>query len=553
MQIPVPPQTGTPKTLSLLRFSAANPVNQSAPTAAPASADSLSFSAPPPPKKIDDDIYNLIRGIPKVTLHDHFAGSADLAIGKMELLREGQRLGLDAETLRERFRVARSIEYQKTIGKTDLMDDENIVDLPGLKKHAKKYDEDSSLAKMKQLENVYMAAYLYTLKAARENVRYFEIRSNPFPKNGTAEEMVQFIQQGIEDARTELGKSRQKIDYGIILLGYRHGDNTINEETGRKKKVDKAIEVAKQAIELKEKGYPICGVDLAGDEQDHAVSDFAPYFDIIKDYNNRMMAENRAKDRLGITVHAGETTKYGSGDLSAQQSIEEAIRLAWDKNTPIRIGHGIAAQDSPTLIDTIKDKGIGLEMCPKSNVQTEAVGWYPNHPAATMSRQGVKVSISPDNQTVSNTDSTNEFVKLHKYVKAGHEDRKRMVLSGLETAFIFDPQKKKELIQETKATFAKLERKPKMALARFKEEKQFGNNPRLTFEVYDGLKEKLRTQQAENGQAADMREELSKLVGAPISTLDYLPFQVREWLQTLTTRLSEALVRLSDWLKTSRG
>lgn len=495
---------------------------------------------------IDDDIYNLIRGLPKATLHEHLGGSTDMALYKMDFLAEGQRVGLDAEALRNRLRIARAHEYQKTIGTTDLHDDEERVEKPGLVRYVEKYAQNDSYLRTKQIENAYMASYLYTLKAARENVRYFELRTNPWPGNGKPSELVKFIQQGIEDAKAELAKGRQKIDYGVILLAYRHGDNSINEETGNKVKVDKAIEVAKVAINLRKRGYPVTAVDLAGDEQNHPVTDFQPFFDLIKRHNAQMVKRGTPHLRLGITVHAGETPT--SGALSGSESVREAIRLAWDENTPVRIGHGIFAHTDPALVEEIKEKGIGIEMCPKSNVQTEAVDWYSDHPAPELSRQGVKVSISPDNQTVSKTDPTNEFVKLFKYRHVTHEDRKRMVLAALETAFIMDPEKKEALIQEVLGEFAYLESKPKMAVGIYKEQREIGNNPPLTFEVFDGLRQMAEKRRLCEGRPVNMRQEVSTLLGRPVNNLEYFSFQVRTWMQAATEWLAGLVQQFTAFL-----
>ena len=506
-------------------------------------------------KLIDDEIYNLIRALPKATLHEHLGGSTDMALYKSQLLREGEREGLDADALRERLRLARANEYGKTHNTHDLHDDEapDSSKPPvagkktgGLKDHAKKYDENNGILHTKMIENAYLASYLYTLKAARENVRYFELRTNPNPGKGTPEELIKFIQQGIEDAQDELDKSREKVDYGIILLAYRHGDTTVDPATNRMVKVNKALEVADNAIDLRKKGYPVVAIDLAGDELDCPVTDFKPVFDKIHRYNARMVAQGKPDQRQGITIHAGETKS--SGPLSGADSVREAIKLGWDKNTPLRIGHGIQAANDKALIEEINAKNIGLEMCPKSNVQTEAIDWYSDHPAPELSRQGVQVSISPDNQTVSKTDPTNEFVKLHRYRQVDHEDRKRMVLSALATSFIMDPQKKAGLMKEVEDEFAHLEAKPKMALALYKEQVAIGKHPRLSFAVFDGLRLQAERANRINGQPVNMRLELGKLLGRPPSLLEYLPYQFNSWLQVGTQAVAELLRRFSELL-----
>ena len=49
---------------------------------------------------------------------------------------------------------------------------------------------------------IYKAAHDFTRNSAADNVRYFELRTNPIPKQGgTAEEMMKTIQKGVEDAQ----------------------------------------------------------------------------------------------------------------------------------------------------------------------------------------------------------------------------------------------------------------------------------------------------------------------------------------------------------------
>lgn len=429
-------------------------------------------------KPIDDDIYDLILRLPKTSLHVHLGGSTPLDIIKQALI---PRLGinhpdLEWERLREAYRIMRYDEYQRPINATDLHDDgaRDQSKPDGLERYRQAYDRLPKI--VTTLNYSYAAAHAYTKNSAADNVRYFELRTNPIPKDGSMpEDFIKAICVGIDDAKTELAQDHRKIDYGIILLAYRHGDSTINPKTGRMKKVDAAIKVADLAIELRRKGYPIVGIDLAGDEANHPVTDFEEFFTVIQKHNETAEQESR----IGITIHAGET--HGSGELSGPESVREAIRLAWDKNTPVRIGHGVQAARDAALLQDIKDKNIGLEMCPKSNVQTEAVDWYSDHPALALSRAGVPVSISPDNETISATNPTNEFVKLYKYTdrtgaRTLHEDRKRMVLSGLQTAFIPDPRRRAEIIADVEREFAKMERDPLMRLAMYKESHQ-GKEP----------------------------------------------------------------------------
>ncbi len=92
-----------------------------------------------------------------------------------------------------------------------------------------------------------------------------------------------------------------------------------------------------------------------------------------------------------ITVHAGETA-------SAQNVIDSIEKLGAE-----RIGHGVRIENNEVAYKLVKEKGIMLELCPTSNVQTKAVDSMKNHPIRRFLDDGIKVSVNTDNRTVSNT------------------------------------------------------------------------------------------------------------------------------------------------------
>jgi len=357
----------------------------------------------------------------------------------------------------------------------------------------------------------YLLANDYAKTLALENVRYSEYRVSP-SGNGIGgatgsniEDVLSAVDQGFRDATHQLRQRTLSFDYGLLVL-FERQNRSKAEPTDAK--VKRAVQLAKDVVRLKKEGkYNIVGVDLAGDEANNPVSDFKEAFDIIKAYNKTAKPENR----LGITIHAGETTH--SKSLKGYESIAEAIRIGLDENTPLRIGHGLQVvnsskalrnafetyrkfpndwekridkkallQASP-LLKKIIENGVVLEMCPKSNLQTYGIhpGFpddqfsvsraeyssraYSRHPAVFLSRLGVKVAISSDNRTISNTDVTNEFVKLFKYAGLTYNDFKTMVMNGFEGAFMANSSKKAAMLDSARKRFKKLEQSPTMLKA----------------------------------------------------------------------------------------
>ncbi len=411
---------------------------------------------------IDDAIYRLIRLTPKVVLHDHLGGSSDISVLKARLIDLGQREGLEWETLRHFFRVDRGITYEQW---PELAPDDDHADTPAppwaqggdrstLEAYRVAYDRSAQL--VRSLSAQYMAAYLYVHRAVDDHVRYAEIRFNPFGKGGTPEELTRFICEGLNDGKLVAQRSGKRFDYGLIMTAYRHGDPTLDPDTGLPRKVKRALEVAKMAARLQQQGYPVVGVDIAGNEADNPITDFAPMLDWVKTYNRQQAGRGLLHQRLGITLHAGETPT--SGTLTGAESVRLSVELAWDELTPVRIGHGIHADGHPDLLELLKTKGVGVELCPKSNAQTLAVlphhphiPSYTHHPARRFLEAGVLASISSDNQTVSNSNSTNEFVKLYQHLGITHALRQQFVLNGVRTAFVFDEEQAQTLLADVQA------------------------------------------------------------------------------------------------------
>lgn len=490
-------------------------------------------------KRIDDDVYDLLRTMPKVDLHEHQSGSSDLAFLKYVLIKlkqEGKPNGigsLDFEEVRRHYRAYITTERGKafsgggapgTDNELTEMTPETIEEFRQVGLDALRSTSGRINPHVKNLPAAYLLAHLFALEVASENVRYVEYRVSPSGNayggygDATVEDIIGAVDDGLEDAQSRLARSRKKLDYGLILLMERQakGDND---------KVATAVHLAEEAVRLRGK-YDIVGVDLAGDELNNPVTDFKPAFDIIKAHNDKAVQAGHPEKRIGITIHAGETPR--SGDLAGWQSIQEAIDAAWSPNTPVRIGHGIQLinsspalkrafrdfvsnpgmllgdtaairnrlmQSSPLLKEII-EKNIVLEMCPKSNVMTYGVDpfldgsltklnvrndpqhddesysaqSYKRHPAVFLSRLGVNVTLSSDNRTISNSDITNEFVKLYKYMGIRYKDAKHMMRDGLSGAFIFDPRTRKTVANDMAKGFKAIERDPKHLVAMYKME-----------------------------------------------------------------------------------
>jgi adenosine deaminase len=413
------------------------------------------------PAPVDDNLYRLIHTSPKVILHEHARGGVEAALIRARFIEKAHsKAYVSTADLKEHCRMKRMYTPE---GNGPLY-------RPNLKQHMEKYEEVASA--IYSDSTAYLSAYLFTIRAAVENVRYFEYRLNPM--SSTVKDPMRFIQsyqQGIEDAKRFVKDSRGlKIDYSLILSADRQPKPGVDltPKPGEKydPRVEMGLKILAVAKEARRKGLNVSGFDITGDEEGYAITDFKPVADELKRYNKQMVAAGTPELRIGATLHAGETPYSGKKSnpmklLSPVESIAMAIRLFWDENTPVRIGHGTYIYLSPQLIKECVKKGIGIEQCPKSNVQTGAVSFYPVLPTMTLLRDHrLLVSLSSDNRRIHKTDSCNELVKLSTYCGAKQTDRKRLQMNGIRTAFIFDPTKKREIEQDMQRTYRRIERSP---------------------------------------------------------------------------------------------
>lgn len=133
-------------------------------------------------------------------------------------------------------------------------------------------------------------------------------------------------------------------------------------------------------------------------------------------------------NKLGVkyTIHAGEADGI--------ESIKSAVSFGTK-----RIGHGVRIIDDIDNIDFVKN--ITFEVCPKSNIDTKAFLEYENHPIRKMYDKGLLVTISTDNNTVSNITLTEEYERLAKTFNFKEEDFFKMNMNAINAAFITETEK----------------------------------------------------------------------------------------------------------------
>lgn len=79
------------------------------------------------------------------------------------------------------------------------------------------------------------------------------------------------------------------------------------------------------------------------------------------------------------------------------------------------IQHGIAAAESPQIMNWLADHKIRLNVCPTSNILLKACESYKKHPIRKLFDNGVIVTINTDDLLIFNSTVSEEFLKLHNF------------------------------------------------------------------------------------------------------------------------------------------
>lgn len=263
-----------------------------------------------------------------------------------------------------------------------------------LKDYLKRFDFPISL--MQSKENLYLIAKSLKEKLIKENVIYAEIRFAPMfhLTNLTYDEVITSVLDGFKS---------DKIKINLLLCmmrGQKYEDN---------------LNTLRYANKYLGKG--VCGIDLAGDEKNFPLKLYDSLFDRARELN------------IPFTIHAGEAR--------GAEEVEEAINLG-----ARRIGHGIHIIDNKDVINLVKEKDVLLEVCPTSNIQTNSISSFKDHPIRRLFDMGVKLNINTDNDTVSNTNINKEYEKCIKEFKFTDNDLIKMNKDAINSSFIPDNEKR---------------------------------------------------------------------------------------------------------------
>jgi adenosine deaminase len=276
---------------------------------------------------------------------------------------------------------------------------------------------------LRDLENIERAAYELAVDNQEDGVRYIEVRFAPQLLTNSAlgitlEKVLQATADGLERAKKEFNKTitsdEPHFDYGIICCVMRmFGPENFSPYYTNLFSVMKyskasqvislaALELVRAAVKIRDqKGIPIVGIDLAGQEEGYPADNFKDAY------------EYAHKNFLSRTVHAGEA--YGA------ESIFQAITECHAD----RIGHGYSLFMPERIVDPlilnkkkyikdlasyIADRRTTIEVCLTSNLQTNPeIKSIKDHKFKNMLESRIATTICTDNRLFSKTSVSKEY------------------------------------------------------------------------------------------------------------------------------------------------
>ncbi|HEX7181123.1 MAG TPA: adenosine deaminase [Thermoanaerobaculia bacterium] len=287
----------------------------------------------------------------------------------------------------------------------------------GLRPHVQVIGRESSLlaflAKFEMLRRV-MVDYDAVRRIARENLEdavregidYIELRFSP---RFMAEEhgldafgVTEAVCDALEEARGRIPVRAKLI--GIISRTYGAEAGWLELEA---------------AIRFRDRG--VVALDLAGDEINYPGELFVDHF-------------RRARE-------AGLRTIAHAGEAAGAQSVRQAVLGLGAE----RIGHGIRSVEDPAVLDLLAERGIALEVCPTSNLQTSTVPDYRSHPLPELLARGLAVTLNTDDPSISGIDIAHEYRVAAEEIGLSAADLRRMQEHALAAAFLSEEEKSEML------------------------------------------------------------------------------------------------------------
>lgn len=346
------------------------------------------------------------RALPKVSLHDHLDGGLrPQTIIELAAAADHTLPSTDPEELGAWFRAS--------------------ADSGSLERYLETFDH--TIAVMQTREALIRVASEFVEDLVEDGVVYGEVRWAPeqhLREGLSLDDAVEAVQEGLEEASNRLTEAGTPIQVGQLVTAMRHAD--------------RGTEIA--ALALRHRSRGVVGFDIAGAEVGFPPSRMKEAFDLL------------AENFFPTTIHAGEAAGLDSirdALLTGRaQRLGHGVRIAEDIEIQFggldddgeEVGEDTGLVNLGPVANWVRDRGIALEICPSSNLQTGATAEFgegiESHPVDLLVQTGFNVTISPDNRLMSGTTLSDEFELLVEAFDYDLEDILDLTLNAAEAAFL---------------------------------------------------------------------------------------------------------------------
>ena len=346
-----------------------------------------------------------VAGLPKVELHCHLGGFATH--------------GTDLDQVRS---GVSSAEVLPALKQQTAPPDWPLPKRPVSLEHYMQQGNDNGTALLRDPGCLAVQCDLLYDHLRSQKVIHAEIRCSPANYASTGRSpwsVLGEIQQSF-DRRMQADRPDERCHINLIIIATRRKEGDFRAAISR----HLALAVSAAEHWTDEDTCRVVGVDLAGFEEKETRAHY---------FREEFTGVHRCG--LALTVHAGEN-----------DDAEGIWRAVFDLNAR-RLGHALHLIDSPELMRSVANRGIGVEMCPYANYQIKG---FPlpgacgpaDYPLKRYLDAGIRVTVNTDNIGISAASlSENLLLAAQLCPQLTRMDVLRLQSHAIQTAFISPTQR----------------------------------------------------------------------------------------------------------------
>jgi len=140
-----------------------------------------------------------------------------------------------------------------------------------------------------------------------------------------------------------------------------------------------------------------------------------------------------------------------AGDVLGAAGIQEVMT----ELEPQRLVDGWGILDSPEVVQSVRDAGIGLDVCLSRAIRAGLIGAYSDYPLQRIFDEDLRVSVSSELPRLYGSSLSDEYQAVVESCGFGMDELEEIALNGLRNSFL-EAEAKQALITEFEQEYALL-------------------------------------------------------------------------------------------------